>query len=93
MSSQTLPQVLKDVSIGTESPPRLSHAGPYQLCALLFCQSADGNNTDNYTPATQHVMWYGAVARWFGLVANSQSVAQKDGKLFRRHLRAVGGPQ
>lgn len=51
----TLPQVSKGVSICTESPPHFSHAGPCQLCALLFCQSADGNHRDNYTPASRSI--------------------------------------
>lgn len=89
----TLPQVLKDVSTCTESPPHLSHAGPFQLCASLFCQSADGNNRDNYRPATHSVnmlVWYSKVV---GSSDNCQSVAHKHNEALRPHLWGVEGPQ
>lgn len=81
-----LPQVLKDVSGGSESPPRSSHAGPYQLCALLFCQSADGNNRANYTPVRS--AWNGVqfdrLVLWFD--PSNQSVIQYGNETLGPHL-------
>ena len=58
-----LPRVLKDVSIGSESPPRLSHAAPSQPSASPFCQSADGSNRQIITQtATRRINVYNGSA-------------------------------
>lgn len=78
-----LPPVWKDASVGSESPPRSSHVEPCRLCALLFCQSADGNNRDNYTPAT-HRLSVACCTVWFD--PNNQFPTHNGNETLRAHL-------